>query len=60
MSNLPALNGIMDILKNPGDHFTVKRTKNDKIVATAKTNGIKLSKTLYPTGTIVETKSYRP
>ncbi len=57
--DLPSLNRIKDLLKNPGDHFSVKRTEKDRIVATAKSGDLKLSKVIYPSGRVVETKSYK-
>ncbi len=59
MSNLPSLKSISEFLKNPGDHLSVRKTKSDRIVATAKSGDIKLSKVLYPSGRVVETKSYK-
>ena len=59
MRDLPALKRIQSIFKNPGDYMSITRTKSDRIVAKAKLGSIKQSKVLYPSGRIVETKSYK-
>ena len=48
--NLPSLGNIGNFLKGLGDYLKVERTKTDRIVATAKSGDVKLSKTVYPTG----------
>ncbi len=57
--NLPSLKNAGNFLKGAGDYFNVERTKTDRIVATAKSGDVKYSKTLYPSGKVVETKSYK-
>jgi hypothetical protein len=57
--NLPSLGNVGSLLKGAGDYLKVERTKSDRIVATAKSGDVKLSKTIYPTGLVVETKSYK-
>ena len=56
--NLPSLRNAGNFLKSAGDYFKVERTKTDRIVATAKSGDVKRSMTVYPSGRIVETKSY--
>ena len=46
-------------LPEVGDFMKVERTKTNRIVATAKTGGVKLSRVVYPTVSVVETKSYK-
>ena len=57
--NLPSLGNVGSFLKGAGDYLKVERTKSDRIVATAKSGDVKLSKTIYLTGQVVETKSYK-
>lgn len=52
--NLPSLGNIGNFLKSLGDYLKVERTKTDRIVATAKSGDVKLSKTVYPTGRVVK------
>lgn len=58
--NLPSLQNAGIFLKGAGDYLKFERTKTDRIVATAKSGDVKYSKTLYPSGKVVETKSYKP
>lgn len=55
--NLPSLGNVGNFLK--GDYLKVERTKSDRIVATAKSGDVKLSRTIYPGGRVVDTKSYK-
>jgi len=57
--NLPAFGNVSNFLKEAGDYLKVERTKTDRIIATAKSGDIKLSRTIYPGGRVVDTKSYK-
>ena len=57
--NLPSLGNVGNFLKGAGDYLKVERTKSDRIVATAKSVDVKLSRTIYPGGRVVDTKSYK-
>lgn len=57
--NLPSLGNVGNFLKGAGDYLKVERTKSDRIVATAKSGDVKLSRTIYPGGRVVDTKSYK-
>ncbi len=57
--NLPALGNVSSFLKGAGDYLKVERTKSDRIIATAKSGDVKLSRTIYPSGRVVDTKSYK-
>lgn len=55
------MNGIGNLLVNPGDKFEAKITKTGNRVAKYSSgNGlIKASKTVYPNGTVHETRTYK-
>ena len=55
-----SLSGTNHILKNPGDSLRLKITPTNRFVANANISGIKLSRTVYPTGRVVETRSFLP
>ncbi len=57
--NLPAfMNNIGSKLER-GDYLNVKKTDTDRVVVSGKHGDVKMSQVIYPTGTIVETKSYK-
>jgi len=57
--NLPALfTSIGDKLER-GDYLNVKKTDTDRVVVTGKHGDVKMSQVIYPTGRVVETKSYQ-
>lgn len=57
--NLPSLGNVGNFLKESGYFLKVEKTKSDRIVATAKSGDVKLSRTVYPSGRVVDTKSYK-
>lgn len=58
MSLFPAVFENIGKALEKGDYLSVRKTDSDRIVAKAKRGGVKMSKTFYNTGKVVETKSY--
>ena len=57
--NLPAfMNNIGDKLER-GDYLNFRKTDTDRVVVNAKHGDAKMSRVIYPSGRIVETKSYK-
>ena len=57
--NLPSLGNVSNYLKEAGDYLKFESTKSDRLVATAKSGDVKQSRTVYPGGRVVDTKSYK-
>ena len=57
--NLPSLGKVSNYLKEAGDYLKFERIKSDRLVTTAKSGDVKLSRTVYPGGRVVDTKSYK-
>ena len=58
--NLPSIRKASEFLREAGDFIKIRKTKTNRIVATAKTGDIKLSRIIYPNGRTVDIKSYFP
>lgn len=57
--NLPAfMNSLGDKLDR-GDYLNIKKTNTDRVVVTGKHGDVKISQVTYPSGRVVETKSYQ-
>lgn len=54
------ITNIFNMLTKPGDSFSARVTPNNRQVIKACSDGVKMSATRYPNGTIVETRTIRP